>query len=140
MSQLQASREYLSYVTLMIHGKNLEPVEVSRLLHLRPSQSWKRGESTGRTMPHPWGGWKKSLPKNLMPSPLPTQLRYWVRTLRERTAQIRTLERSTHLCALNCYIGSSHTASIIIPVELQQSVAALGLELHISFFANEPDA
>ena len=128
MSKDHGDREYSSHVTLMILGDNLDPAAISTLLRLRPNQSWKRGDS-GKL----WGGWKKCLPQSMHHWPLDRQLRYWARTLRDRASTFAAISSDSNLCALDCYIGSAATASIKFPIELQTSLAGLGLELRLSF-------
>ncbi|TXC66472.1 DUF4279 domain-containing protein [Piscinibacter aquaticus] len=139
MARSASDCEYQSTVTLMLLGDNLVPGEITRLLSLRPTQAWRRGEPSHRASDpvHGYGGWKKALPESQVSRPLPSQLRYWVRTLAGRSQAIATLAHQGHLCSLSCYIASSGTASIIVPPELQRAVAALGLELRLSFFAQE---
>jgi hypothetical protein len=133
-----AAPGYSSHITLMILGDDLEPREISKLLGLRPNQSWRRGEPKRHTASlHQWGGWKKFIPESLSSLPLPAQLRHWVRKLRSKGGEISQLSRRGYLCRLDCYIASDNVATIIIPVELQKDVAALGLELSIGFFADE---
>jgi hypothetical protein len=81
---------------------------------------------------HGWGGWKKFLPASQGSRLLTGQLRFWVRTLRGRAKAISKLTAAGHLCALNCYIGTDETASILLPADLQAGLAQLGLELRIS--------
>jgi hypothetical protein len=130
MSSLTATPEYLSHATLMVLGTSLDPADVSSALGLRPTQAWMRGDT------HKWGGWKKSLPASQTNKPLPSQLRFWIRTLRGRAKAISKLVATGHLCTLDCYIGTASTASIIVPADLQSELAALGLELRLSVFAN----
>jgi hypothetical protein len=130
--------EYLSYVTLMFLGDDLIPSEVSTVLRLRPTKSWARGEPRGASPSvHDWGGWKKSLPESRLSHSFPSQLHFWVRTLRGKEDQLLSLSEAGYLCALNCYVGSRATASIILSPKLQRAVAAIGLELRMSFFAHE---
>lgn len=139
MSKPRHNPEYLSHVTLMILGSNLDPLSVSRSLRLRPTQAWRQGEPKTHdcSSSHEWGGWKKALPNAQFTQPLSRQLAFWVKALSGRAQAIAKLTRAGNSCALSCYIGSSDTASIIISPELQRAVAALGLELQLSFFADE---
>jgi len=134
--------EYVSSVTLMFLGDDLIPTDVTNLLALRPNQSWKRDDvkSFGSSShKYKWGGWKKYLPKSLHEKTLDVQVAYWARTLASKKTPIRKISKSSALCALDCFITTSATASIIIPVELQKSIAALGLELQVSFWASTSD-
>jgi hypothetical protein len=142
MSVAETSPGYLSYVTLAVVGDDLDPGEVTRALRLFPSQSWRRGEPTGHAPNSTYrgSGWKKSLPEAELALPLEGQLLYWARELHGRAEGISRLVRAGHECSLVCYIGSSGTASIVLPVALQKAVAALGLQLEISFFAHPSEA
>ena len=129
--------EYVSHATLMILGDDLDPTFVSRSLKLRPSQSWRRGEpqsirGVSLESTASWGGWKKFLPPSQKPRPLPSQLRYWVRTLRGRERALAKLAASGYWCSLDCYVGSDTTASLVLPVDLQRSLGVLGLDVRIS--------
>jgi hypothetical protein len=56
--------------------------------------------------------------------------------LRGRVKAISKLANAGNLCVLDCYIGTDSTASIIVPADLQSELAALGLELRLSVFAD----
>jgi hypothetical protein len=125
----------------MILGEDLDPAVVSRLLKLRPNRSWQRGAPKTLTGPvHAWGGWKKFPPMSVQAKSLDAQLRYWVRTLNARTGALRKLGSLDHYCALDCYISTDATASIIVNPDLQRGISSLGLDLRISVFAdnNQP--
>ena len=130
-------REYVSGVTLLILGDDLDPAFVSRSLRLRPSRSWRRGEQK-RVMgiafdsQYSWGGWKKFLPPSQQHKELPGQLRYWMRTLRGRAPAFAKLASSGHYCSLDCFLTTDATASLIFPPDLQLSLSSLGLDLRIS--------
>lgn len=134
--------EYKSYASLMFLGEELDPKEVSRLLHMRPTQAWHRGERIAHApaSTHQWGGWKKSLPKSLECAPLERQLRFWTKTLADRAGDILSLEQLGYVCALNCYVGTKSTASLTLPNALLRAIAAIGVELRVSCFAHAEDA
>ena len=141
MPNVDGDPEYISHVTLMILGEDLDPTVVSQTLKLRPSQSWKRGapqslKGVALDSTHSWGGWKKFLPPSQKARPLPAQLRYWVRTLRGRERMLAKLAASGHWCTLDCYVGTDATASLILPVDLQRSLSALGLDLRLSVWVD----
>ena len=137
MQASSSQREYLSHVTLMFLGEALSPAEITRSLRMRPSKSWSRGELNRLgTAEHQYGGWKKQLPESQMSRPLASQLRFWVRALRGHAAAISALSSEGHVCALNCYVATAETASIILPTERQAELSNLGLELRLSFFTN----
>lgn len=128
--------EYISSATLIVLGALLQPGEVSSILKMRPSQAWRRGEvkSFGES-PHEWGGWKRFLTASQMKRPLPMQLHYWARDLKEKAGAFSHLRALGYHCALNCYVGTSETATISLPAELQLEIGALGLKLELNVFA-----
>ena len=137
MPNIDHNPEYISSVTLMILGNDLDPAHISRALKLRPAKAWKRGDR--KTSGHltfdstySWGGWKKFLPTSQENRPLPSQLRYWVRTLRGREHIFSALVDSGHRCILDCYLGTDATASLILTADLQQSLSALSLDITVS--------
>ena len=136
--------EYSCNVTLMFLDDDLDPTEVSVKLGLRPSQAWRNGEkryigSVEHT--HQWGAWKRFSPPSQEAKSLPQKLRYWFRLLRGRKTVLRKLNTKFSVCALNCQVFSTRTASIIIPQDLQAQVSSLGLELRLSFIVHaEPPA
>ena len=69
-------------------------------------------------------------------SPLEEQLELWVGLLRSRIAGLRQLRLFGLECALDVFVTSSETASVMISNQLQRKVAALGLEMRISFWAH----
>lgn len=141
--------EYVSHATLMILGRDLDPSVISTNLRLRPTQSWQRGDTKSVALPgantlafasvHEWGGWKKTLPASHATRPLPGQLHFWIRTLHGRSKVFERLSASGHHCALDCYVGTAATASMILSPDLQRELAALGLELRLSVFAGPPE-
>ncbi|MBA4148067.1 MAG: DUF4279 domain-containing protein [Verrucomicrobia bacterium] len=118
--------EYLSSATLMILGDDLVPEEVSRALALNPDQSWVADEKRG------WGGWKLFIHPEGKNLPLEEQLAFWCRTLAERKTSIVELKEKGYMCALDLFVITATTASIILSSELQRQLAELGLELRVS--------
>ena len=133
--------EYLSSATLIVLGTHLDPKEASTLLRMRPSDSWVRGDPKviqGKVIgsnAHKWGGWKKSLPPSQMSKSLERQLGYWVRILGSTADGLVRLAALGNLCVLNCYLGTSGTATIALSPELQVAVGRLGLRLELDVFA-----
>ena len=135
-------REYICSVTLMILGEEMEPESVSALLRLRPNKTWRRGtlSAVAGNAPHQWSGWKKFAPPSIQDKSLESQLGYWVKALDKNKAALRKIVRSGSYCALDCFITSDATASIIVEPELQRAVSLLGLDLRLSFFAHHNGA
>ena len=138
-------REYASSVTLMVLGEGLDPDRVSAELHLEPSQYWRKGERSVRfrggttrlrKSVHEWGGWKLFVAAEHKDECLEEQLEFWIYLLRSRIAGLRQLRLVGLKCALDVLVLSSETASIVLSNQLQKEVAALGLEMRISFWAS----
>lgn len=133
--------EYLSSATLIILGPNLNPSDVSAALRMRPSDSWERGTPKmvrGRTVGtalHERGGWKKSLPPSQIHHSLERQLAHWERTLRKRAEGFVRLAAMGCTCELNCYVGTSATATVSLSPELQTAIGKLALTLSIDVWA-----
>jgi hypothetical protein len=134
--------EYLSSATLMVLGTSLRPHEVSALLRMRASEAWARGEpklirgkGMGDTF-HDWGGWKKTLPPAQRARSLPQQLRYWARSLTDKAGALSQLAALGYRCELNCFVGTSSTATLVLPPDLQRTIGDLGLTLSLNVFAS----
>lgn len=118
--------EYISSATLMILGDDLDPEDVTKKLGYVPSQSWRRDAT------HEWGGWKRFVDPEHTNDPLEEQVEFWCSALRDRTEAISRLKSQGCHCALDLFVTTDATASIIIPELLQKQIAALGLELRLS--------
>jgi hypothetical protein len=127
--------EYISSVTLMILGLDLKPGEVSKLLRMRPNQSWRKEYRKLSGEKHQWSGWKKSMPASLQSKNLDSQLAYWCRKLKGRGSAIRRLSTPRNNCVLRCFVITHETASIIIGKQLQQALARTGLVIELAISA-----
>lgn len=136
-------REYVCSVTLMVLGEDLDPDSVSATLRLEPSQCWRKGEKAKgrcgsaialRGSVQEWGGWKLFMADEQKDLLLEEQLECWVEVLRPRIVGLRQLRLLGLECALDIFVTSSETASIVLSNQLQKAVASLGLEMRISFW------
>lgn len=131
--------EYVASVSLLISGRSLDPLAISRALDLRPTQHWRRGELkrsgkiTFKTK-HLEGGWKRLLPRAIRNAPIERQLREWVRTLRGKKGILQQFAAEGHYCRLVWFATSVATVSVVVPSSLQGELAALGLDWEISIF------
>ena len=133
----------------MVLGESLQPDVVTNELRLTPNQSWKKGEqkhfirSDGSKLIfdsyHKWGGWKVFIPDEIKDEYLEEQLQYWCNTLQEKKSNIEALKSKDLDFALDIFICTDSTASIIIPEALQKEVSELGVELQISFQTHEKE-
>ena len=139
---METDQEYVSSVTLIILGEDLDPDMVSQELSLTPSKSWRKGEQMSFSRPdgskrlfdsrHNWGGWKLFVDPKYENDLLETQLQFWCETLRDKTNAIARLKSKGMYCALSLFITTDATASIVLPETLQKSLANLGLEIDLS--------
>ena len=149
---MRKDQEYVSSVTLLILGENLDPDVVSRELDLVPSQSWSKGvqhsyslsDGTGRCFNsrHEWGGWKLNLNSSYNDAPIETQLNFWCDTLSDKSSVLAKLKEKGMYCALRLFVTTDNTASIVLSEKLQGALSALGLEIELSIVAgirSEPD-
>jgi hypothetical protein len=133
-------QEYLSSVTLMLRGLDLEPDEASKLLRMRPNQSWRKGDRGPSGKKHEWSGWKKFMPARFESKELDSQLAYWCRALKGRDSAIRRMSTPRNSCVLRCFVTTDETASIVIGAKLQQSLAKLGLVIELAISVHPHDA
>jgi hypothetical protein len=132
-------QEYGCSTTLIITGDELEPDEVTRLLQLTPSQSWRRGErkqSTGRSEHvYEWGGWKLFIEDGKRTLNLEEQLAYWYDLLRAKREILHEFANRDYWLRLDCYISTDATASICLDWELQTKMVSIGVDLTLSIYA-----
>jgi hypothetical protein len=137
---LTATKDYVSSVTLVITGLDLEPEQVTKILEMPPTRSWKRGQEkvfrSGRTHVYPWGGWKLFQSDETMKMPLEKQLEYWASLLAPKTASLRQLRGMDCAAVLDCYLSISETASVPVSAELLEKIAGCGVEIELNCFAS----
>lgn len=68
-------------------------------------------------------------------SSLEDQLEFWTNLLASRIGTLRQLRLFGFECALDVFVTSGETASIVLSSQAQNEIAALGLEMRISFWA-----
>jgi hypothetical protein len=140
--------EYTGSVMLMILGDDLDPDEVSDRLGLVPSQAWRKGERHSFTRTdgsrlefrskHTWGGWKRFIEPRQEKLPIEAQLEFWYKKLRAHIAALASFKSEGWDCALDLFVTTDATASMVFSGGLLKRIAELGVELRISFWAAEP--
>jgi hypothetical protein len=142
---LNEDSEYVGSVSLILIGEDLDPDIVSSALELAPSQCWRRGEKSlrladgttqVRESEYEWGGWKLFVAVEHKDGPIESQLQYWVELLQPRIATLKRLRLLGHECALDVFVTSNETASFALCSRLLKSVAALEVEMRLSFWAS----
>jgi hypothetical protein len=140
------NREYVGHVNLLISGDNLDPTQVTRALGIRPTHSWRKGEKLHfpelnvefeRT--HTQGGWKGRVPPAIRKRPVEAQLDWWVKALTPRAKQLRDLRSRGYYLRLAWCVVTSATASLVVPVALQQALARLHLHWEISVLVGQEE-
>jgi hypothetical protein len=139
--------EYTSSVTLMILCDDIDPDTITKELEMFPDQKWAKGEKKsyrkndgskvqfeGR---HEWAGWKRFIDPDIKNKPLEDQLDFWCNTLKDRKEAISRLKSIDCYCALDIFISTDQTASIIIDENIQKKLSSLMIELRISIMAND---
>ena len=139
--------EYMSSTTLMILCDDIDPDIITKELEMFPDQKWKKGEiksyrkKDGTKVQfeseHEWAGWKRFIDPALKNKPLENQLEFWCNTLKDRKEAISSLKSFDCYCALDIFIITDRTASIIIDGNLQNKLSSLNLELRISIVAGD---
>ena len=124
--------EYSCHVALMFLDEELDPAAISKALTLQPTQAWRTGDLGLAGTVRKWGGWKRSPPPREQLGSLARQLHYWCNLLDSRRPALAKIRRRIELCAFNCHVFTSGTASIIISPSLQNAVAGLALEVRLS--------
>ncbi len=130
-------REYDCSTTLIITGVELEPDEITRLLQLTPSQTWRRGEKKQSTTEHvyEWGGWKLFIADDKREFPLEEQLAYWYDLLQAKRETLHEFANRDYWLRLDCYISTEATASICLDWDLQTKMVRIGVDLTLSIYA-----
>jgi hypothetical protein len=133
---MESARDFISRTALLITGVNLSPARVSAALDLVPDASWQRGDAkrVGDT-PHKWGGWRKKLPPGGNEDPFSAELRTWSHLLSSRSQALRALQDEGAEVVLDCFISVSGAALFELDSELQQALAALGVNIRIAIWA-----
>jgi len=128
--------EYAGSVSLIITGRELDPEVVTRVLGMKPDAAWRRGDAIG-SLSAPArareGGWKKLAARSRRSPYLEPQLAAWASALRPKASLIRRLTARGYYCRLSWFAASNETVSLMLPVTLQRSLAALGLAWELSF-------
>jgi hypothetical protein len=136
-------REYVGSVSLLITGRDLDPDLVSKTLGIRPSQSWRRGDTIGSSSSPAKaknGGWKKFVAVAKRNAYLESQLSWWASTLRSKVKAIRKVNALGYNCRLSIFAASDATVSVVVPVSLQRALASLGLPWELSVSLAHEDA
>jgi hypothetical protein len=135
--------EYAGSVLLIITGRELDPEVVTRVLKMKPDRAWNRGDAIGSARAPARakeGGWKRFAARSRRSSYLEPQLAAWVAALRPKASAIRRLTARGYYCRLSWFAASTRTVSVVIPVSMQRSLAALNLTWELSFQLITEDA
>jgi hypothetical protein len=133
----------------MILGESLDPSAATKLLGMRPSQQWRRGDQKSFKRkdgsvclfdsPHEWGGWKKWSSAAEQKKEFPALLSHWCSKLTSKKKALSRLRTSGSELFLDCFlIGDS--SEFILPPPLLAKLSSLGVSLRVTFSNNEGDS
>jgi hypothetical protein len=140
----------MSSVTLMILGEALDPGEVTKLLGLRPSRHWCRGDQKSFSRSgssvllfdtrHDWSGWKKWSSATERKKEFVPLVEHWCRKLTPKKKTLGRLRRSGAEVFLDCFLVGE-TSEFALPPALLAKLADLHLTLRVAFshHQEEPD-
>jgi hypothetical protein len=135
--------EYLGSVSLIITGRELDPKVVTQVLQMKPDHAWRRGDMVGSARAPSVakeGGWKRLAARQRRSPYLEPQLQAWSTALRPKVSGLRRLKARGLSCRLSIFAVAKETVSVVVPVELQRSLAALGLTWELSVQLGVDDA
>lgn len=132
-------------VSLIVWGSGFDPGEVTRLLGMRPSKAWRKGERRSYRdrdgvrryfmSVNEWSGWKKWPTDRQAEASIERQLARWVARLRPKVVALRSLRRRGISMELDCCIIASRSIRTELPADLVASIGKLGLALEITWYA-----
>jgi len=133
---------YRATSTFLITAEVLEPAEISTLLKLQPSRSWRRGRATtvhnkdgsvralgGR---HENSGWKLFADPSWIERPLEEQLDDWLSLLQPRGAALRQLSERGYSCNLDVFITEPENVTCRFEPRILQALGELGVGILLS--------
>lgn len=137
----------VSSATLIILGESLDPSVATKLLGMRPSQQWRRGDQMSYKLKdgtirlfdsvHEWGGWKKWSTDAKGEKEFETLLMHWCRKRAPKKKALARLRASGNETFLDCCLAGDSAAFQISP-RLLAKLASLDVILRVSFYhANE---
>lgn len=128
---MTSSHDYISSVTLIILGDDLDPHVVSDALGMEPSRCWRRGEEK-KLAPgtfYDWGGWKCFGPDT--DAEVEDKIDYWLVQLRGKESELKSLKRRGCRCLLDVFLAFDEVATLQLTSEFHRKIADLGLDLDI---------
>ena len=134
-------KDYKSSVTLMIVGDAIEPTEISKLLCMTPSQSWRKGDrrvyKSGHVFTYKHGGWKMFAPDEERCLYVEQQILAWVARLQNKETEIDRILKDGALVVLDCYLASDGPIPLELSREIMLQVATLGLHISAHIFQDQ---
>jgi hypothetical protein len=133
----------MSSATLMILGESLDPRFATKLLGMRPSQQWRRGEQKSfkrkdGTMQllesvHKWGGWKRWSSEAEQKKEFEKLIEHWCSKLTPKKKALARLGISGCEVFLDCCLIGDAVGFAVSP-RLLAKLAGLGVTLRVSFY------
>jgi hypothetical protein len=136
-----ANAKHCCSVTLIVVGEDLDPDEVTAILGLEASQSWRRGErksfvrADGSVLYsdsiHERGGWKHFLPDRYRENrPLSEQLFLWLARLRRHVDAVKRLTERGWKVELDCFAIGNEV--LVLDNSDLREIAELGVDLALT--------
>jgi hypothetical protein len=127
------------YASFILRGKDLDPQEVSTLLDINPSRSFKRGERRTETKVWPHGFWKLESKDHIQSENLASHIEWLVNQLEPMASRLTTLVKERSLDAvISCFwIAETGHAGLGLSASLINRIATLGLRLEVDIYCSD---
>jgi hypothetical protein len=134
----------MACASLIIAGKSLDVGLVTRLMRLKPSQTWQvcdQKKSRGRSRPPrviesalKWNGWRRWPNDKERKSGLNSQIENWLTILTKRSGQLAKIRAAGGMLIIDCtVIAEDDFASLSYATIVQ--MATLGIHFEITFYS-----
>jgi hypothetical protein len=127
-----------TFASLIIIGKELDPVEITELLGIKPSKSFKRGDQRTDTEKWPHGYWELCSSESIKSSDLELHLQWIVDQLTPDNEYLLALRKEKGLKAkISCFsiLGKGQTV-INLPLPLLKQLADTNLSIELDLYSD----
>jgi hypothetical protein len=134
----------MASASLIILGDSLDPTTVTRLLKLKSSQQWKKGERKSYQRrdgsvrffdtKYKWGGWKLWPSEKQRKQDLRHQVDRWLALLSRKRKELAKIRASGCQVFLDCCI-IGEADSVCLPPETLGRMAQLKLTFEVTFYS-----
>lgn len=134
--------------SLIIIGESLDPATITRLLKLKPSRQWRKGDRKSFQRRdgsvhyfdsiHKWGGWKLWSTEAQRKKEMDKQIERWLVLLTKKKKELAQIRRSDSEIFLDCCIVGE-ADSICLSPEILTQMAQLGLTFQATYYSSSED-